>query len=232
MSKHIGIVAVSSEGAALFYRQVFRQASKVSRDREPPVVSMHNRPLTEYIDAVRNDDWERVGSLLVRSAKTLAASGADFCLTPDNAVQHGVLVAEHDSPIPWITMTDSVAHAIERDGRKNVGIIGTRWVTQGSAYQTTLGLRGIKTTAPTEDQANSLDRIIFSELIYGEIRPESLREVLAIAQDMADRGAEAIILATSEAPLLLGEDNSPLPLYDTADLLAAAAIEEAFAPND
>ena len=232
MSKHIGIVAVSSEGAALFYRQVFRHASRMSRDRRPPLVSLHNRPLTEYIEAVRADDWERVGGLLRQSAKSLAAAGADFCLTPDNAVQHGVHVAAHDSPIPWITMTDSVADAIERDGRTNVGIIGTKWVTQGAAYQTTLGLRGIKTTAPDEEQANSLDRIIFSELIYGDIRPESRDEVLAIAASMKERGCEALVLATSEAPLLLDEDNSPLPLYDTADLLAEAAIVEAYAAND
>src|SRR5689334_21966053 len=125
VAKHIGIVTASPEGAALFYRQVFRQASHILGADEPLRVSLHNEPLSLYIDAIRKDDWHAVGELLRRSAQFLHRCGAEFCLSPDNAVQHGVHLAESGSPIPWLTMPDLVAKAVAADNRKTVGLIGT-----------------------------------------------------------------------------------------------------------
>src|SRR5262249_21025816 len=90
VSSHIGIVGVSPEGAALFYRQVTRQAARLLPPNEQPRISVHNEPLEAYISAIRKDDWHAVGRLLRRSAELLGRCGAEFCLTPDNAVQHGV----------------------------------------------------------------------------------------------------------------------------------------------
>lgn len=229
MAKHIGIVAVSPEGAALCYRQIFRQAARKLDPHMHPRVTLHNEPLALYIDAVRAGDWHAVGDLLRRSAEILARAGAEFCLCPDNAVQHGVHLAEVGSPIPWLTMTDLVARAVERDSRRTVGLIGTKMVTTGSTYQTVLGLKGITLLAPELPEAETLDRIIFSELIFGTIRPESQRKVLSIIDRLGDRGCEGVILGCSEAPLLVTPENSRLPIYDAADLLAEGAVEHAIA---
>src|SRR5262245_53241499 len=94
LTKHIGIVGVSPEGAALFYRQISRQAARLLPPQEHPRVSIHNEPLALYIDAIRQNDWHAVGRLLRRSADLLARCGAEFCLSPDNAVQHGIHLAE------------------------------------------------------------------------------------------------------------------------------------------
>lgn len=224
MTKHIGIVGVSPEGAALFYRQISRQAARILSPQEHPRVSMHNEPLSLYIDAIRRDDWHAVGRLLRRSADILARSGAEFCLSPDNAVQHGVHLAEVGCPIPWLTMTDLVARAVELDKRKVVGLIGTRFVTGGSTYQTHLGLRGIQVLPPENDDAETIDQIIFGELIYGHIRPESREAVMTAIRRMADKGCEGVILGCSEAPLVVTADTSPIPVYDAADILAEGAI--------
>ncbi len=227
MARHIGIVAASPEGAALFYRQVFRQASHILQPGDHLRVSLHNEPLSLYIDAIRKDDWHAVGELLRRSAQFLHRCGADFCLSPDNAVQHGVHLAESGSPIPWLTMPDLVAKAVETDKRKIVGLIGTKMVTTGSTYQTHLGLRGIQVLAPEPAEAEEMDRIIFSELIYGEIRPKSQIAVLRIIDNLARRGCEGVILGCSEAPLLVTPENSHLPIYDAADILAHGAARRA-----
>ena len=223
MAKHIGIVAASPEGAALFYRQVFRQASHVLKPQEHLRVSLHNEPLSLYIDSIRKNDWHAVGELLRRSAQFLHRCGAEFCLSPDNAVQHGVHLAESGSPIPWLTMPDLVARAVESDQRKVVGLIGTKMVTTASTYQTHLGLRGIQVLAPEAEEADDMDRIIFSELIYGEIRPKSQMAVLRIIDNLARRGCEGVILGCSEAPLLVTPENTHLPIYDAADILAISA---------
>lgn len=227
MTKHIGIVGVSPEGASLFYRQISRQAARLLSPQEHPRVSMHNEPLSLYIDAIRRDDWHAVGRLLRRSADILARSGAEFCLSPDNAVQHGIHLAEAGCPIPWLTMTDLVARAVESDKRRVVGLIGTRLVTGGSAYQTHLGLRGIQVLPPDPQDAETIDHIIFGELIYGDIRPESRQAVLDAILRLAGRGCEGVILGCSEAPLVVTADTCPIPVYDAADILAEGAIRYA-----
>jgi aspartate racemase len=224
VAKHIGIAAVSPEGAALFYRSIFRQAAQLLEPHQHPRVSLYNEPLALYIDAVRSNDWHAVGELLRRSAEILARSGASFCLSPDNAVQHGIHLAESGSPIPWLTMPDLVAKAVEADARKVVGLIGTKMVTTGSTYQTHLGMRGIRVLAPEPDEAEEMDRIIFSELIYGDIRPKSQVAVLRIIDHLAAKGCQGVILGCSEAPLLVTQENSHLPIYDAADILARGAV--------
>ena len=96
VSKHIGIVAVSPEGSALCYRKIFRHASRLFPSDERPRVTLHNEPFADYVAAVLRDDWQRVGEMLLSSAKVLAHAGADFAVVPDNVMQHGI----HLSAIP------------------------------------------------------------------------------------------------------------------------------------
>jgi aspartate racemase len=221
---HIGVVGVSPEGAAVFYQQLSRQASHLLPPDDQPRISVHNEPLHLYLDAIRRNDWHSVDRLLRRSAELLARCGAQFCVCPDNAVQHGVQMAEVGSPIPWLTMTELVAAAVAADGRRCVGIIGTKLITSSSTYQTHLGLKGIQVLAPEPGEEETLEQIIYGELLYGEIRPESRMAVIQIITEMARRGCEGVILACSEAPLLVTRENSPIPVYDSGDILAEAAV--------
>lgn len=224
MPKHIGIVGCSPEGTALCYREIFRHAKKLLGDRGHPVVSIHNEPLERYLDAVLKDDWHTVGDLLTRSAKHLANCGAEFCIVPDNLMQHGVHLAESQSPIPWLTMTDMVTRAIESDRRQVVGLIGTKMVMFGSTYQTALGLKGVRVLIPEEQEAESLNSIIFQELVFGETRSESRARVVEVVRHLADRGCEAVVLGCSEAALVISAENAPIPVYDATDLLAEGAV--------
>ncbi len=227
MAKHIGIVAVSPEGAALCYRHINREVSRILPEDEHPRITIHNEPLARYIKAVHSNDWHEVGRLLSISSKILAGCGAEFCITPDNAVQHAIHLAESESPIPWLTTTDLVAVAIEREERSCVGIIGTRLVMTGSTYQTHLGLKGINVIPPDAEDIDEIDRIIFQELIYGTIKPESEQLMIRVISKLADNGCEGIILGCSEAPLLITCENSPLPVYDAALVLANGSVHHA-----
>lgn len=224
MAKHIGIAAVSPEGSALCYRDIFRYAAKRMGDRGHPVVSLHNQPLEKYVTAVLKDDWHTVGELLAKSAKTLAAAGAEFCIVPDNLMQHGVHLAESASPIPWLTMTDLVTEAIVNDKRKTIGLIGTKMVTYGSTYQTHLGLKGVQVLVPEPQEAEEVDAIIFRELLYGVSRSESTKRVQEVLDGLKSKGCEGVILASTEIPLIIGPENSPLPVYDSTQLLAEGAV--------
>lgn len=224
---HIGIVAVSPEGAAVFYHQISRHASRLLLPNHQPRFTLHNEPIDLYLDAIRKDDWHGVGRLLRKSAELLARAGAEFCLSPDNVVQHGIQLAEVGSPIPWLAMPDLVAQTIASQNKKIVGLVGTRLVAHASTYQTHLGMRGIQVLVPSEAETETLEQIIFNELLYGHIRPESRAAALSIIHNLAGRGCEAVILGASEAPLLISQENSPVPIYDAADILAEAAIRRA-----
>ncbi|GJM18900.1 MAG: aspartate racemase [Phycisphaeraceae bacterium] len=222
---HIGIVSVSSEGGALCYRQILREASNRLDPHDHPIVSVHNVPLAWYVDAVRRDDWREVGRLLRESCDKLAGVGAQVIVAPDNATQHGVHLAEVGSPVPWLNMTELVAEAISADGHNKVGLIGTRTVTGGAVYQTHLGLKGVKAVAPSDEDAEAMDAIIFGELVYGWITPATRARMLGIVKAYQGRGCDGVILGCSEAPLVITEEDSPLPVYDATVIVARAAID-------
>ncbi|HLO40849.1 MAG TPA: amino acid racemase [Phycisphaerales bacterium] len=225
MAKHIGIIAVSPEGAALFYGQLTRHLSKLAPPNDQPRITIHNEPVNSYIDSIRRGDWHAVARLMRRSADVVIAAGAEVCLVPDNIVQHAVHLAESGSTVPWLPMTDLVAQSIATDHRKVVGVIGTKLVTESSTYQTPLGIRGIQVLPPTGEEADLLEQIIFGELLYGHIRPESRSAVHEIISHFARRGCEGVILGCSEAPLVVTKENSCLPVYDAADILAERAVK-------
>jgi aspartate racemase len=229
LARHIGIVAVSPEGSALCYREIFRQASRLIGDSGHPTVTLHNEPFEQYLAAALRSDWHTVGALLRRSADILAASGAEFCITPDNLMQNGVTLAEVGSKIPWLTMTDAVAEAVCRDGRRTVGLVGTRLVMLGSIYQTRLGMKGVHLLVPEDADAEAIDAIIFRELVYGVVRPASQQRFLQVMENFARRGCDGVILGCTEAPLLVTPGSTPLPVYDSTTILAEAAVRYSLA---
>lgn len=227
MPKHIGIVAVSPEGSSLCYREVSRYASRLVGDSGHPRISLHNEPFEDYVHAALKADWHKVGELLRRSADLLAGAGAEFCISPDNLMQNAVHLAEVGCKIPWLSMTDVVAEAVAKDNRKRVGLIGTKLVMFGSAYQTHLGLRGVELFVPSEEEASDVDAIIFRELVKGVVRPASRQRLVDIIWRLADRGCEGVILGCTEAPLVVTAETAPLPVYDSTTLLAEAAVRHA-----
>ncbi|MEC9373199.1 MAG: amino acid racemase [Planctomycetota bacterium] len=229
MRKHIGIVAVSPEGSALCYRKIGRRASQITDPARRPAITLHNLPFASYLEAIRRDDWQTVGTMLRWSAETLSAAGVDFCILPDNAAHHAIHFAESGSPLPWIHMTELVADAVQRDGRKTMGIIGTKLVMNGSAYQSVLGMKGVILLTPDESDADAINRIIFGELVEGRVEASSRRSLVDAICRLADRGCEGVILGSTETPLIVGRDQSPIPTYDPVELLVDEAMRRAMA---
>ena len=98
MPKHIGIVGVSAEGAALCYRTICVEGEQYLGRYDHPEVSMHTHSLAEYMKCIERDDWNGVGDLMLSSARKLAAAGADFLICPDNTVHQAFAYVEPRSP--------------------------------------------------------------------------------------------------------------------------------------
>lgn len=225
MSAHIGIAAVSPTGAALFLKTL---SLRLSEDTSLPAdvrFSVHHEPLEQYLDAISRNDWMKVALLLKRSNELLARCGAKFCITPDAAVQQVIQVAAAGSPIPWVSMADCVADEVAADGHKVVGIIGTELVMNSSTFQIPLGVRGIQVETPPEADRREIDRIIFKELLRGVTSTESQKFAARVIGELnTAKNCQAVILASSEAPLLIGAGASPLPVYHASEILARHAV--------
>ena len=108
MSKHIGIVACSAEGAALCYRTICKEGTNVLGKHNHPEISMHTFPLSEYMKYIEKGEWEDVADIMLSSVRKLAKIGADFAICPDNTIHQAFEQVTRESPIPWLHIAEEV----------------------------------------------------------------------------------------------------------------------------
>jgi len=127
MAKHIGIAAVTSEGAALCYRTIC-QEGEAQNGYAHPEVTLHNLSLADYMRSIEAEDWPAVVRLLLESAEKLARIGAHFAICPDNTAHQGLNLVRKQSPIPWLHIAEEIAALAKQRGYSKVGVLGTRWL--------------------------------------------------------------------------------------------------------
>ncbi|MEM2092841.1 MAG: amino acid racemase [Candidatus Bathyarchaeia archaeon] len=227
--KHIGIVSVSSPGAALCYQTICSEGEKILGKRYiHPEVSMHAFSFSTYMSLIEKGDWDGVAEQLVSSAKKLARIGADFAICPDNTVHIAFDKVVEKSPIPWMHIAEEVAKEAKRLGFSKLAILGTRFLMESDVYPSKLRLYGMKWAFPEAGQREVINEIIFNELVYGVINIESREKLAKIIKDIAKiDGCEAVILGCTELPLIVDNAVSSIPLLDSTRILARAALKKA-----
>jgi len=225
MAKHIGIIAVSSEGAALCYRTIFQESFAIMGRFAHPEVSVHTHSLSRYMDYIEKDDWDGVAALMVSSARKLAAAGADFGICPDNTVHRVFEKVNSRSPIPLVSITETVAKECQSKGYRKVGVLGTKYTMQGSVYRDVLSELKIQMVVPSRDDQEKVNSIIFDELVPGKITESSGKGIIEVIQKLKKLGCDAVILGCTEIPLAVNSGNSHLPVIDSTRLLARKALE-------
>jgi aspartate racemase len=224
---HIGIVACSTEGAALCYRTISLVGAEMMGKHDHPEVSLHSHSLAEYMKYVERDDWAGVAQLMLSSAEKLARAGADFLICPDNTIHQAFDLVEHRSPRPWLHIAREVAKEAVGRGFKRVGVLGTKYLMEGPVYPQALKAAGIEYRVPGADERQRLNEIIFDELVNGQFLPRSLTYYVEVIRAMKDEGCDAVALACTEIPLLVSAEASPLPVLDSTRILARAAVRKA-----
>jgi aspartate racemase len=195
-----------------------------------PEITMHSLPLRFYLEAIDRDDWVGVARLLSRSAATLAQAGADFIICPNNTLHKALSLVE--TPVPWLHIAEPVVRTVVEHRWRRVGILGTQIVMEGSVYSHMLQQADIDTVIPEKDDRIRIQHIVRTELITGGFATKSRTYVQGVINRMKARGAQAVILGCTEMSLLLIEDQSVLPLLDSARLLARAALTYAISSHD
>jgi aspartate racemase len=226
-ARHVGMVAVSAEGAALCFRTLCVEGASVLGPHAHPPVTMHTIPLSEYTRLIESGDWDGVADLMARSASILVAAGAEILVCPDNTAHQAYHRAAAQVDVPWLHIAEEVAREAMTHGYRRLGILGTRHLMEGPVYPSRLEPCGIDYVFPEPPDRARIDGVIMDELVYGRFTHDSRSYFADVIAGLAGKGCDAVILGCTEIPLLVGPEDSPLPVLDSTRLLARAALREA-----
>ena len=224
---HIGIVACSTEGAALCYRTISLEGAAMLGRHDHPEVSLHSHSLAKYMKHIESGDWAGVAELMLSSAEKLARAGADFLICPDNTIHQAFDLVEHRSPRPWLHIAREVAKEAKFRRHKRLAVLGTRYLMEGLVYREALKAAGIEQRVPGPEQRERINQIIFDELVNGQFLAPSLTYHLEVIRTLKNEGCDAVVLGCTEIPLLVSAESSPLPVLDSTRILAHAAVRKA-----
>lgn len=171
-------------------------------------------------------DWTELGRLMVQAARTLEKAGAEAIVICANTMHQLAPDIEAAVRLPILHIADAAGAAAKSKGLTSVGLLGTRFTMEMDFYRTRLEkAHGLKVLVPDAPEREVVHRIIYEELGRGIIREESRRAYAGIIEGLASRGAQGVILGCTEIPLLIKEKDSPVPVFDTTALHAAAAVD-------
>ena len=225
--EHLGILAHSTEGAALCLRAFCQEGFGALGPHDHPDVTLDCIALARSMPAWDSGATDEIRATLAVSVVRLAAADATFFACPDNTAHEALERPGADLALPGLHIAEVVAEQAERDGRRRVGVLGTRYLMDGPVYRRALTGRGIAAEVPDPDDRAVVNRIIFDELVNGVLTDASREVFRLVIASLAARGCDAVALVCTEIPLLVTPEASSLPTLDSTRLLARAAFEVA-----
>jgi len=216
---------MSWESTALYYRLI----NEGIRDR---LGGLHSGSI--LLDSVdfgpmeklqTSGDWTSIGEILSLKAQKLQDAGAEGILVATNSMHEVADAVEGAIEVPFLHIADAVGTVLSVDGIKIAGLLGTSFTMERAFYIGRLKEKfGIDALVPDNNDRILVHEVIYRELCRGVIDQGSKAEYLRIMQALADNGAQAIVLGCTEIGLLVWEEDTEIPLYDTAQLHAEAAV--------
>ncbi len=225
--KTIGLLGGMSWESSLEYYRLINQGVKARlgalHSARIVLVSVDFAEVEAMQSAGRWDDATR---FMIAAARQVERGGAD-CLVICTNTMHRMAAEVQDSiGIPLLHIADATAFAVRVAGIERVGLLGTRFTMEQDFYRGRLqGLHGLQVLIPDQEARQMVNRVIYEELVQGRIVPASREAYRAVIADLVRAGAGGIILGCTEIGLLVGAGDSPVPLYDTTVLHAAAAVD-------
>ena len=178
----------------------------------------------------RGGRWDEAGQQLADAGRALRAAGAECLLICTNTMHKVAETVESSAGLPLLHIADTTGDAIRAAGLGRIGLLGTRFTMEEAFYRERLRERhGIDVITPEEADRARVHAIIYEELCLGRLLDTSRAELLAIVDRLAAQGAQGVVLGCTELPLLVQPGQCALPLFDTTELHARAAVEFALA---
>ena len=225
----IGLLGgMSWESTAEYYRVINQEVRRRLGHQHSAKLVMYSVDFEEIEQLQRAADWDRAGRILAAAAGGVQNGGADMLVLCTNTMHKVAPAIEAAIDIPLIHIADATAEAVLEQGIERVGLLGTRFTMEEDFYKGRLAEdHGLEVLVPDAEDRAIVDRVIFNELCLGEILEESSSEYERIIRGLADRGAEGVILGCTEIGLLVGPDDSALPVFDTTRIHSVTAVDRA-----
>jgi aspartate racemase len=229
--KTIGLIGgMSWESSAAYYRII----NEAVHDRLGGVHSaksvMVSVDFAEIEALQRQGRWSEATQAMVEAAQSVERGGADFVVICTNTMHKMADDVQKAIHVPLLHIADAAAEPIKARGLRKVGLLGTKFTMEEEFYRGRLAQRhGLQVLIPDAEDRAIVHRVIYEELVVGEINPTSQAQYRRIIAGLVRQGAEGIVLGCTEIGLLVKEADSPVPLFDTTRIHALAAVEYALA---
>ncbi len=226
----IGLVGgMSWESSAVYYQQLNRGVEQRVGGLSSAKVVLGSLDFGELTALQREDRWEDVGALMARAAVGVEAAGADLLLLCTTAFHLVADQVEGSVDIPMLHLADVVATAVRAKGLDTIGFLGTAFAMRRPFFTDRLASHGLRVVTPSEHHHETLDRIVYDELVHGRVLDPSRRTVVEMIGELWDEGAEGVILGCTELELLIKQADCDLPVFPCTTLHVEAALDRALA---
>lgn len=226
--KTIGLLGgMSWESTELYYRLINEGTREALGGLHSAKISMVSVDFQEIEELQRAGDWDTMSAILANKAIQIEAAGADFLLICTNTMHKVANEVSAAISIPLLHVADATALSIKKSGATTVGLLGTKFTMEEDFYKGRLEHHGLTPLVPSDADRDIVHRVIYNELCLGELNPKSRDEFLRIIDDLTLRGAEAVIEGCTEIGLLVKQEHTNVPLFDTTRIHAQQAVFEA-----
>lgn len=227
--KTIGLLGgMSWESTATYYRELNEGVKAQLGGLHSAKICLVSVDFAEIERLQHVEDWDGTAVILSEAALAIEKGGADFLLICTNTMHKVAPQIEKNISIPILHIADATAQRLLEDGIKKVGLLGTRFTMEQDFYKDRLTEKyGIDVIVPEEAEREDVHAIIYNELCLGTIDENSRIRYLKIIEQLAENGAEAVILGCTEIALLVQQKHTATPLYDTTAIHAEQAIRQA-----
>ena len=224
--KTIGLLGgMSWESTAGYYSAINEGIKKTLGGLHSAKIVMYSVDFEPIEQLQHAGDWKGTARILSEAAQSIEAGGADFLLICTNTMHKVAPEITAAIQIPVLHIADATAEALVRMGIKKVGLLGTAFTMEQDFYKGRLAEKyGLEVLVPQQAERNLIHRVIYEELCLGLVDADSKASYLKIIGDLADRGAEAVILGCTEIGMLVSQADTKIPLLDTTSVHAQAAV--------
>ncbi len=171
--------------------------------------------------------WEEAGKLLGDAAYSLEKGGADFIVICTNTMHKVIDYVEEKINIPILHIADATANQIKKSNLHTVGLLGTKYTMEQDFYKARIKSNGIEVLVPNDSEREMINKVIYEELCLGNIKQSSRDYYKKVITNLVDNGAEGIILGCTEIGLLVKQEDSEVPLFDTTEIHAIESVKKA-----
>ncbi|PHR26181.1 MAG: aspartate racemase [Desulfotalea sp.] len=235
--KTIGLLGGMSWQSTLdYYRLINQQVARQLGGFHSAKLSMVSLDFAYLEENMAKGNWSACAEILVAGAQKVEDTGAACLLICTNTLHKVAPQVEEAIQIPLLHIADAAGEALIQKKVASVGLLGTRFTMEEEFYRLRLAEKhGLHVLIPDKKDRQIVDRIIFKELCLGRVESNSRKEYVRIIEGLKSQGAEAILLGCTEIAMLVNEEHTDMPLFDTTAIHAARAVKfslgEDFSPR-